>query len=170
MINQADGFDREAVLARVEALIARHGQAVISVLGVEAVGGGSADLSYTVGLSRAGLPELCISGVGEPSLHRSLLNLAADEARGGRVPQDGGTSRRVVRGLPVGFVALDAALATRELRVAAAMTGRTVQALQMLLPDPAGLLPWEPGCDPDYAAEQSRLFGHDLSRLRPRYQ
>jgi len=129
---------------RLVELVARYGWAVQHVLP------GSADeepaFSYTVGLSRVGLPELVVFGHGQDCAH-DLLNAVAGRLWDGAPYRDDELVDDVlVRGALMLVRAVDT---TRHLVWAHALAaGRwPVEAWQLVLPDAEGRWPWEPGSE-----------------------
>lgn len=143
------------ILKRVKDSVARHGWHVQHVLPGE---DGSPSLSYTVGLTAKGLPELAIVGF-DPNLHHRLLNdVARLMTEQGRRFVDWSESREVIQGYPVVFRSVPSPE-----RVALFAVNLFPDAnlflLQIVLPDAAGLYPWDAGCDPQYVRLQAALIG-----------
>jgi hypothetical protein len=74
-------------------------------------------------------------------------------------------SDAIVQGIPVGFWRIDPGSAARELNVAKVLApGGKVGALQMLLSDPAGRLPWDRRCEASNRSVQAGLFAIDWAQ------
>ncbi|WP_161604969.1 DUF4262 domain-containing protein [Cellulomonas massiliensis] len=132
-----DGHER-----RLVELVARYGWAVQHVL----PGADEPAFSYTVGLSRVGLPELVLFGHGPDCAH-DLLNAVAGRLWDGAPYRDDALVDDVlVRGSLMLVRAVDT---TRHLVWAHELAaGRwPVDAWQLVLPDAEGRWPWEEGSE-----------------------
>lgn len=129
--------DDDQVLAQLLALVDEHGWAVRHVGAGERPG--EAALSYTVGLTTLGHPEIVV--VGMPfSPAQTFLNEAGAQVRAGRVFTHGEVDRTLA-GVPVVFVAVVADGALTAVR----QVYGDAPALQLVWSDSAGHLPWQPG-------------------------
>nr|WP_250807339.1 DUF4262 domain-containing protein [Neorhizobium tomejilense] len=118
---------------------------------------------YTSGLSYARekrYPELVMAGWLEPSQIAGFLSDAVEAMRAGRiVPKGAGYYPGVFANCDVGIVPIrprggDSVVLIPE----------SADAFLVVIPDPAGLFPWEKGCSEDYA---DQVKGFDLVALPP---
>jgi hypothetical protein len=109
---------------------------------VQAVSGSMtrAELSYTVGLTASGLPELVVLGVRAEEAQR-LLTSWGEYVLDGSVVLPG----EALTCGPWVMEAVAVARPTDHLRVAAALYGDAVRGLQLAWCDSAGRWPWQPG-------------------------
>jgi hypothetical protein len=137
--------DIEGFLRRQERIIDRVGWAVMHVLPTDDDPDTTAPFSYTIGLTGHGYPELLIAGLPCEIAHTLLNDLA------GRVY---GKAQRFTHGQRVDdlIAGYPAVVVEGDLvehlwpGVAVARYGRDRLRLQQVVwPDPAGRLPWEPG-------------------------
>jgi hypothetical protein len=144
------------ILRRGRKMIAEHGWMV------QGVGGDpSKDVpsySYSVGLSKNhGHPEIFM--VGFPfDLTRSLTNVAGSHIKDGMRFDKACYSDVIVDGFPVAFLPLDRRSVIRHTAAGRSMLNDVFEGVQMFLPDPNGLFPWDSGCDPTYATIQTSLL------------
>lgn len=138
----------ESFLEKVDDLTQRFGFAVVAV-------DNEAAMSYTVGLTALGLPEIVVFGLPQ-DVARHLLNAAGTLLRERRLPTD--TPVEEIANLPLVFKSIPADVAEENLRVAAARAKGPIAALQMIFPDPKGLFPWEAGFAPHLALTQPTLY------------
>jgi hypothetical protein len=129
--------------------IARRGYEVVNVFGDAEIGG----YSYTVGLTDRGLPELIMVGF-QTSLMQGLLRDSVPKADNLR---DGDVLTGVAT-VPLGLRRIPQEAADRFLLMAHTHYGRSVEAIQLVIPDAAGRFPWQPGCDPLYIRYQSAFI------------
>jgi hypothetical protein len=131
---------RADALAKIE----KFGRIVI------AVPNGNNSFSYTVGNCQRGLPELLIVGPFEPTGIRSVLNVMTDKMieRGSAFEEN----TLIDIGAPLhctAFHASDLAKLERTIQVGQLLK-RPYDLMQVVSPDPAGLFPWQPGCNPAF--------------------
>lgn len=138
-------FDATDFRSMLDRNIVRSGQQLISVFGA----GDEPGFSYTIGNARLGLPELLIVGNFDPRVTGEILNILGADMRGARRPLEGDLE-------------FGAQFPARARRASAAAKSRfTIQAssylghdeydvVQLLLCDPDGVYPGEPGCAPPY--------------------
>jgi hypothetical protein len=117
------------------ATIAEHGWAVIYVPD------DVPSIHYTVGLTERDLPELILFGCDE-MLGGNLLNDLAALLIGGRTIFDGDPIEELTEGAAM----LELHTATKEAPVGLARLryGQDVRVRQLVLPDAAGRMPWQP--------------------------
>jgi hypothetical protein len=135
----------EAFYAGVSENIQRTGRACISILEAET------PFTYTIGNHLAGRPELIVFGM-DPRQAGEVLNLASElppiaEAEDGAIVSLGGVfGLKVVR---CGSWAKESfsIQATRYLGTS------DYELVQLLVPDPFGRFPGDPGCEPVYDAQ-----------------
>ena len=126
----------DAYLDELRDLVARGRFAVQSVEGSRT----SAELSYTVGLTAYGLPELVVVALRPAEAHELLArwgDYLLDESL--VLPGEALTSG------PYVMEAVEVARPGDHLQVAAALYGDRVRALQLAWCDSAGRWPWQPG-------------------------
>ena len=126
----------DAYLDRLRDLVAEQRFAVQSVEGSTT----TAELSYSVGLTAQGLPELVVLGLRPPEAHSLLVSAAEyllDEAL--VLPGEALTCG------PWVMEAVEVARPAEHLRVATALYGDGVRALQLAWCDSAGRWPWQLG-------------------------
>lgn len=132
----------ESYMRKARDNIATHGRTVICVPG---------EFAYTVGNSMRPepLPELLVMGPFDPRTLMVLLNVASDEmVKRGRPLEEG----KVELGAPLPTYALPTdPLVKKEvtLQVRNFHDG-PYDVMQLVLCDPTGLYPWDPGCAPSY--------------------
>jgi hypothetical protein len=137
-----DAEAARAHLIRIESLIAEHGWAI------QGVGGSPpADLSfsYTVGLTAASRPELCMSAL-PPPLSAQVLNAAAKIHLGAELKH--GDETCSLASVPLRVISAP----RLEMNVVQALYGPRVEAVQLVWPDDKEI--WPPG---SHMAQQ--LFG-----------
>lgn len=148
----------ERLRSRIAEVVGRHGWAVQAVLpGARPV---TPSFAYTVGLAETFRhPEILMVGF-EPEMMTHILNEAGERIREGMRFADWDRCDRIVRGFPVWFREIHQDEA-RSWAKAASERSRTRSApfglLQMFLPDPAGLFPWDEGCDRAYVGMQGGI-------------
>lgn len=98
-------------------------------------------LAYTVGLTSRGLPELVVTGLDETASGYLLNQAAADLEQ--RVIREPGQRLRLSGGELAEVVAV--AVPDAHLKVAAAMYGDALLALQLVIADANGRWPWANG-------------------------
>lgn len=142
---------------KANALLAKYGYFVQHV--TEGLSDVSIPYSFTSGLSYAAevqLPEFVMAGI-ELALMESFLNDAVAAVRSGLlVPEGAGYFGRDL-GQEIGMVPVRPHSSPSRL-----LLPETAEAYLIVLPDPAGLYPWEEGCDPDYARQ---IAGFDCIEL-----
>jgi hypothetical protein len=142
-------------IKRGREIISQHGWMVQAVLPDEV----QPSFSYTVGLSQAPFhhPEIFLVGF-HPEQARPLLNVAGEHVKKGRRFDRETLSDQVIEGLPAAFRPIKSRSTVRHSSAGRAILGRAFDAVQLILPDAAGLFPWDEGCDPQYAAVQTSLL------------
>lgn len=123
--------------------------------------------AYTIGLAETfGHPEIMMIGF-EPQLMMQLLNGIGEAIRSGTPVGDWDSSDKVVTGYPVWFRQVSDEVARSWARGASERcraNGSPFSLLQMFLPDPNGLFPWESGCSAVYLKNQGQLLDSMTSR------
>ncbi|HEX7131195.1 MAG TPA: DUF4262 domain-containing protein [Iamia sp.] len=120
--------------------------------------------AYTVGFDdRFGFPELCLFGLA-PVACRGLFGLVADALAGGtELPVGAPFIGLLDGGQPCALLPVDAPSCVgmfpslAEHRRLAGAAEDDFRMVQLAWPDPAGVLPWEPGFAPDLAPVQLLL-------------
>lgn len=145
----------DMIAKKARGLIKRHGWMVQAVLpGEEDDGVG---FSYTVGLSsRFGHPEVFLVGFA-PDLSQQLLNIVGNHVRDGLRFAEPVFSDVVIQSFPVAFRPATTASAFEHSNAGRYYLGHSFEAVQLFLPDPSGLFPWDEGCSPQYARMQNFL-------------
>ena len=126
----------DAYLDHLRDLVAEQRFAVQSVEGSRT----TAELSYTVGLTAHGLPELVVVALRPPEAH-GLLVSAADYL----LDQSLVLAGEALTCGPYVLEAVEVARPAEHLGVATALYGDAVRALQLAWCDSAGRWPWQPG-------------------------
>ncbi|RZS86879.1 uncharacterized protein DUF4262 [Motilibacter rhizosphaerae] len=121
-------------LRSMQGLIDEHGWALQGVEGE----GKRPPFTYTVGLTRRGLPELCITGI-EGERSAPYLNEAARELVSGGEIRPGGS----VHVLGMHFEVVEMAYAPAHLNTAVNLYGDTITGWQLVWPDRHGRWPWD---------------------------
>lgn len=138
-------------------LVENHGWAVASVMGSDE----SPSFSYSVGLCARGLPDLILIGV-RPNDAQKMINIAIDKLIAQEFSGATGDVLTEVANLPLAPRCLSNELAQSialgSVRYAQE-TGQQFRMIQLVLPDAAGLFPWDSGCDPRIVNMQ--VFGDD---------
>lgn len=104
------------------------------------------NMSYTVGRSRVGKPEI-ICYLLPPDVARVILNSACARDVQLDTPTEG------IANLPLVFKAVDPEVGSDNLNVARAIAeieGNPLSVIQLVIPDAAGLFPWDKDCDPSH--------------------
>lgn len=151
-----EGFSgRVADLMRqVEANVTRVGWHATGVFGY------GETFVYTTGLTGGDHPELVIAGLPPEAAH-DVLAAAVGLVKSGTPLTPGRDFEDIVTGYPVRFRDVDQDRCKHPLSVTTRFYGRRVPALQLVWPDPHGLFPGEPGCDPASAEMQDIGRGAD---------
>lgn len=108
--------------------------------------------SYTIGLEdRFGFPEVCLFGLA-PVACSGLFGMVVDALAGGTsFPVDAAFIGLLDRGLPCALLTVDAAAcagmfpALTDHRLSVGQEPGSFRMVQLVWPDKAGVLPWEPG-------------------------
>ena len=144
----------QRVSEKLEDLIVSRGWAVMTVPG-------KPGYSYSVGLVDKGLPEIIVFGVGGEEgpkiigdcaralLERGLLNV--------NEPLDG-----LIDDFKAVLRDLTSAEMQQYLKAAWARSGGTMDALQLVWPDPSGKFPWEAGFERKFLTYQPLLGLHAI--------
>jgi hypothetical protein len=121
-----------------------------------------AAFAYSVGLQESlDHPEFILFGLKPETMH-SILQCAVGEVRSGRRFESRGLYEDLVQGYAIECRPVDESWHTRYLGYAmwhrrhVGETG-SLQAVQIVWPDKAGLFPWEPGCHVSARTLQPRL-------------
>lgn len=103
----------------------------------------SVPMTYTVGLTGQGFPELVLFGL-PPQTAQAVLGTVVEKVKAGEQFTNGQEMHDVVAGFPVMVIEVADA---EELLVAQAFVGpdRAVTAWQVVFPDAQGLWPWDEG-------------------------
>ena len=127
-------MNKAKIMAKVASDIASYGWHVLHVLSED-----EASFSYTVGFTETlGHAEVIMSGL-RRELRHDLLNDIGNLIKNGERFEKGDISHRVVKGLPVKFIAVDEKSKVAYLRMAANRYGEAgFQALQCVWPDKHG--------------------------------
>lgn len=147
---------QEEAVSTLEGMIAEHGHAVVAT-SIELADGLLA-LSFTVGLSRQGLPELIVFAL-EADVAQPILNTAAKRLRAGQAPVDQPLSQ-IIDPLRVTLKSADMRKVREVSEALENLAGvEGVRALQLVWPDRAGLFPWDADFDEGLRTLQPLLFG-----------
>lgn len=113
--------------------------------------------SYTVGLS-SGLkhPEVFLVGF-HPELSHQLLNVVGRHVKKGMRFDRPVFCNVVVEGYPVAFRPAEDRSVYEHSGSGRHFLRSSFSGMQMFLPDPKGLFPWDEGCDPAYVRMQTLL-------------
>lgn len=132
----------QEIYEAIERNIRDHKRQVIGVMG------GSDSFFYTIGNSLAGMPELVLCLNMEGNSATVLLNLWSErQLKMGRGFEDGEFVYLSDGQFPVCARWANATVKTERTVQAGQFLGREdYQVVQMVVPDKAGLLPWQPGC------------------------
>lgn len=144
---------RDAVLVSLERMIREHGIAIVATRTITA--DGALDMSYTVGLADAGLPEIIAFALPQHTAAIALNN-AARRLKAGTLPLD--VPLAEIGNLPTVFKAVPAAIAANYIFVANDRAGKELEAIQLVWPDPEGKFPWDSGFDQRFTACQPSLY------------
>ncbi len=129
-----------------EKAIREYGRAVLHV--------GASDFTYTIGNANKDLPELLLAGPRvNPVSVRNILNILSDKMIERGKPFDDGEMVDVGGKCPVYICEATAAKVKTEFTVQVGhILGKTdYRVLQVVLCDPAGRFPWDPGCEFPYS-------------------
>jgi Domain of unknown function (DUF4262) len=141
-------------IRRGQAIVRRYGWMVQAVLADQR----QPTYSYSVGFSKIyGHPEIFIVGF-HPDMCRSLINVAGNHIAKGLRFDAPMLSDGIIEDFPVAFRPLRLSSVSEHSNAGRAILGRSFPGTQLFLPDPGGRFPWEPGCDPRYAAIQTSLL------------
>lgn len=132
------GDTAEQYVAKIRAVIARHGHAIQAVIGH------NPGLAYTVGMTAQGLPELVIAG--QPVNTAALALRQAVAAHTGAAHLIPG-HRLSINGDDYEVRPVDALTVATFLPVIKAVYGMFASALQLVWADPSGRFPGQPGCE-----------------------
>jgi len=106
---------------------------------------GRPNFAYTVGLTERGLPELLVFALG-PSGQTILNDLSGSLLEGKSLPRNT-RLHDVFERLDAVLQDVPPSIAEQYLNVAFSKYGDRVQCVQLVWPDAAGRMPWEPGHD-----------------------
>lgn len=155
MVERLEGLTRAVWQARqmltIEQRIAEHGYTYTYVMGEPA-------FCYTTGLWQAFRhPELFLYGLSQVDA-LGILGGLITEIRERSRRFTGGEVDSELFNLPVGFVEIPKDELPGRLNIAAAFYGDLqFEAVQVLLSDAQGVMPWQTSCDPAFAAMQPLL-------------
>jgi hypothetical protein len=148
------GPDFKAYIKCGQTIVRRYGWMVQAVLADES----QPSYSYSVGLSKTfSHPEIFMVGF-DPELRRSLINVAGNHIRNGMRFDAPMLVNGIIESFPAAFRPLHFGSAYNWSNAGRAILGRSFEGVQLFLPDAGGRFPWEPGCDPRYAAIQTSLL------------
>jgi hypothetical protein len=143
-----------AYIKRGQTMVRRYGWMVQAVLANDQ----QPTYSYSVGLSTTfSHPEIFMVGF-HPDMCRSLINVAGNHIKGGMRFDAPCLSDVILESFPAAFLPVHFGSAYDHSNAGRAILGHSFDAVQLFLPDAAGLFPWESGCDPQYAAVQTSLL------------
>jgi hypothetical protein len=147
--------------ARVQSDIARFGWHLVMIPPTRE----SPGWVHTIGLyERFAHPELIVFG-NDFSVLSPLINAVGERIRAGARFESGSELHGVIEGLPLAFRSVAARWIEPFLGNAAWHYRReTIPALQCFWPDPSGLFPWQPECDPSWRADQPLLFERETHK------
>ena len=141
-------MDLDAYWKKICNLVDTHGWAVQSVF--EDVEKGIPSISYTVGLSARGLPEILLMGI-DPRTANILLNAAAEKLIGGEFQAQTGAIVNEVANMPLRVKQLTISQFEHFGRMAmlhGENFSHAVPSFQLVFPDSMGRFPDDPSCDP----------------------
>lgn len=116
---------------------------------------GELSLSYTIGLSDLGLPEILVFGLPMQAAH-VILNAAVSRLKEGNLPLDVPVTE--LANLPTCFRAVAPTAAAPYIIQANNRAGRELPALQLVWPDTRGRFPWEPEAEARFKCVQPELY------------
>lgn len=134
-------------------IVETHGWAVQTVLS----DGLKPSYSYTVGLSKRGLPEMLIVGV-DQKFAQTILNNAVAKLVDGKITGRKGELVSELANMPLAprlssdGVIEEFALGARRY---ARETGHSMSLIQLVLPDRTGLFPWDAECEKGHLITQA---------------
>jgi len=135
------------MMRKIEGNITRYGWHATGVIG------GGESFVYTTGLTGGFHPELVVAGLPPDTAH-GLIAAAVKVIKSGVPLTAGRDYAEIATGFPIRFREVDQDACRHPLSVTTRFYGRRVPALQLVWPDPDGLFPGDPGCDPAMAAAQ----------------
>jgi hypothetical protein len=135
------------MMRKIEGNITRYGWHATGVFG------GGERFTYTTGLTGGGHPELVVAGLSPETAH-GLISAAVEVIRSGVPLAPGRDYAEIAAGMSIRFREVDQDACRHPLSVSTRFYGGRVPALQLVWPDPEGLFPGDPGCDPVMAAAQ----------------
>lgn len=143
----------EAYVKKLVETIEKFGHAVVGTQ-IEVVGH-MMSMTYTVGLSKVGLPELVIFGVGmRPAT--MILNTAVEMLSQGKIQPDVPVSE--IANLPSVFKEVKPEVAGEFLNFARIFANKDPKTLQLVIPDPMGKFPWDEDFDVNFMMMQAPLY------------
>ena len=138
---------------KTDRLIKEYGVAVIGTA-IETARD-NLSMSYTIGLSDVGKPEIVVFGLPHETA-MALLNDAALLQRDDLLKLNEPTQE--IGNLPLIFKSVSTAVAANYIIQANVRAGRDLSVIQMVWPDPEGLFPWEPKFAKRFAPMQLALY------------
>ena len=153
-----DQFDYDAILSKITNIIESKGHAIIGTVSENE--NSPSTLSYTVGLTHKGLPDLMMMGF-EHGLMQQLLNDAVLKMKDMGKITDPTRLSEVVRNYDVLLVPVpshEAEKFAHVLKAYSAAEGKEeIELVQIILPDENGLFPNDDGCEQSIALVQDRM-------------
>lgn len=158
-------FNKQALLKNSRELIRNHGWMGTTLQFEDKI----TSYTYSIGLSKTlKHPEIFIVGAGDHRLRLELINAFGRMLKSAGFPE------------PSSYVdlpdfrntfALGPVIPQEEVRPHARfgteLLGKPFSAIQLYLPDPNGLFPWDEGVHPVYRAAQTLLFEAPAAMLKP---
>lgn len=145
--------------AWIKEVIGTHGFAVVG--GCAGFREDRLIVSYTVGMTERGLPELAISGIPQTWAHQVLSEFIAHIPEGEVIPPD--EDAILVEGLSSGYPAMARPLPKAEANSSIApwardYYGREVDVWQVVIPDKERRWPWDPRVTASFRMTQNALL------------
>lgn len=159
-IPQPTPLTKEEIAERRRNIIAEKRQDMIEYGFVpQVVGGGDGQpgFLYTIGLTETwNHPELFVMALNPDQAYGIVEDFVERIEQGERF--DTPSFIDEILTVPVAVRPLEQEAVDENSGIAQDMLGRTITAVQVYWPDKAGLMPWEPGCNPAAAAAQLAIF------------
>lgn len=151
----------EAFLKNSERIIAEFGHTIIGTEH-ELPDGQMISMSYSVGLSDMGLPELITFGIPAETA-RFLLNTSAKKMKNGQLKT--AVAMEEIANSPLFFMPVPKERTDGFLNVANSRAGRDLDAIQLIWPDAKGRFPWDDNFNEDHRKAQLLLSHSRFVRL-----
>lgn len=147
----------DAIQDTIRKNIAKYGWHSFGIFPTKDDSPDKANFTYTVGLREKGFPELIIIGLPNESAH-ALIGDAIKQFERNGVPKDGQVDATLAN-MPLVYREVPTEEAAKEHTcwVGNYYKNNDYKVIQIVWPDRAGLLPWEPGCDARMAMIQSEI-------------